>query len=243
MTEFFYQIKGKKSNEDKDYGSFDSPWSWPPIFSGSVSADSKKEAKFLIDDEYGVKFPQRVLRKDLASHNFLLKITEMHEKDARTNGLFMFHSCKQCDNEFRIIDKYNDDNERNKGFDFCSESCCDTHRKENQDKTWSEGGYSKHPDVIYHISNIKTGMCYVGQTTQCFTLRWYQHFFHGGDCKFHEAIKNSSPIEWTFSVIEIIDYDEKPEEISKDEYRNSREAFYINRVYNSIENGYNSKAA
>lgn len=88
---------------------------------------------------------------------------------------------------------------------------------------------------VYKITNKETNKCYIGQTIQCFTLRWYQHFFQTGDTKFHLAIKDSSPSNWSFEVIEVLNQ----EKISKKEI-DEREMFWINH-YDSINNGYNTK--
>jgi hypothetical protein len=96
--------------------------------------------------------------------------------------------------------------------------------------------------VIYMIQNNMTKMCYVGQTTQAFTLRWYQHFFQGGKTKFHQAIKESSVMDWTFRIVEIVEIDKekykKSEEVTK--YITEREQFYI-KHFDCINNGYNSR--
>ena len=76
-------------------------------------------------------------------------------------------------------------------------------------------------------------MCYIGKTSQVFTLRWYQHFYQSGDCKFHAAIKNSNFTDWSFDVIEIAN---SAEEVS------IREQYWIDH-YDSISNGYNSVSA
>lgn len=227
MKEFYYQIKGKSG--EGGWGK----WSFPPIFTGKVSADSKKEAKKAVEDEYGKKFPLRVLTKDLDSNEFLLKIEEISDYTAR---LFEDQSCEQCGKVFRRIDLYNDSNSSYKGYDFCSDKC----KSEMRQVKYLKGIKGGQLPVIYQITNSKTGKSYIGKTTQVFTLRWYQHFFHGDTCKFHQAIEESELEDWSFQIVETVVV---PDDIKKlddgVDFVSSREKFWIDKI-DSIQNGYNS---
>lgn len=225
--DFYYQIKGQGDS------AFGGNWCWPPIFSGMVTADNKKKAKSLIEDDYGRKFPLRVLSKDLDKESYLLSIREIQHGDTRTKDLFLLKECKQCNIKFRVIDKYNDHNERNKGAEFCSDNCASKNRDENRIKTGPIESLSGGAAYIYKITNKLTSMVYIGKTTQIFTLRWYQHFYQGGDCKFHGAIKSSNFLDWDFTLIELV---KTIKEVP------IREQYWINH-FNSIENGYNSVSA
>lgn len=236
MKQWYYQIKAKQDS-DCDY----SRWIWPPVFSGMVEAEDRKQARAKIDDEYQHKFPMRVLKKDVESATFLMKITEITENNHRTKELFELKLCKVCNQNFRVIDHYNDDCQQYKGRDYCSDGCKDDYTKEHDTRIFSDASYSN-PPVIYRITNTITRMTYVGQTSQAFTLRWWQHFAHGTDTKFHKAIKESNIENWVFSVIEVIDFANKEDQQSKSDYICSREQFYIN-VHNSIKNGYNTATA
>lgn len=245
MKEFYYQIKGKKENTDdpSGYGN----WTFPPIFTGKVIAEDKKKAKESIHEEYGVKFPTRVLRKDIDSNEFLLSIEEI-KPGSHIEKLFQPQKCEQCGNTFYVIDKYNDKNCTNKGFTFCSEKCHEDNGKVSQFKRMDNdaliGGAIP---VIYKITNKTTGKCYIGKTSQVFTLRWYQHFFQLGTNKFHDAIKNSKVSDWLFEIQEIIIFPEHIREEKnmytyldvREKYITERERHWINH-YNSIEDGYNS---
>ena len=224
---FYYQIKGKSGESDYSFGN----WAFPPIFSGRVFAKDKKEAKKIIEEEYHRKFPLRVLSKDLGNHEFLLKIDDM-EKNEYLKALFEERKCKECKQKFRRIDIYNDSNVRYKGTEYCSDSCKDKAyeraRYEINESMFNESG---NVPVIYKITNNVTNKCYIGQTIQSFTLRWWQHIKWGkSDCKFHEAIRNSKLTDWKFEVIDIVASKEKLDE---------REAFYMN-YYDSISGGYNT---
>lgn len=250
--DFYYQIKGKTSEDQKNedtspfgssYGSVQN-WVFPPIFSGKVSAVDKKQAKLLIEEEYGRTFPLKVLAKDLASNEFLLSIQEITDKDARTQRLFQVNKCRQCDKEFKTIDLYNDMHETYKGGEFCSYICKNENYKvqefiRNQERNMDISG-NKNP-VIYKITNKTNNKCYIGKTTQVFTLRWYQHFFQSGNCKFHEAVRTCSVLDWTFEIIETV---EIPVDIKTlpeiEKIILERERHFIN-LYDSIENGYNSR--
>jgi len=203
-----------------------------------VQSEDKKGARALIDEEYGRKFPLRVLRKDMDSEHYLLHIREVGEDDEKTLRLFEPIACKECETIFRIIDKYNDANKHNKGAEFCSSKCAKDYRERSSYRTPSELDGSG-TAVIYKIANVKTRMVYIGKTTQAFTLRWYQHFYQNGDCKFHEAIKNSELTDWEFCLLEVV---KTPKNEHPSEFVKQREAFWIGE-YDSIDNGYNSVAA
>lgn len=230
MKEFYYQIKGK--SDVGEYGN----WAWPPIFSGKVEAEDKKAAKLLIEEDYGREFPLRVLVKDLDSNEFLLHIKEIKEDDHHTKRLFDVKTCKQCGNQFKMIEKYIINNPGG-GYGFCRRECLKEHDLVNA-YTSSVEGYS--PPVIYKITNKATGMCYIGKTRQVFTLRWYQHFFQSCGTKFHKAIRESKITDWIFEVIEAVNVPEELKSMEEiDRFIESREKEYI-LSFNSIENGYNT---
>ena len=231
MKEFFYQIKGKCEG-----GAFGN-WAWPPLFVGKVEAEDKKIAKALIDEEYGRAFPTRVMAKDLASNEFLLHIKEIAPDDHHTRRLFEAMTCKQCGQQFKMIEKYGV-NDTGGGYDFCNRKCADEFNCTNANPV-SEGF---NLPVIYRITNKRTGLSYIGKTRQVFTLRWYQHFFQTTDTKFHEAIKETPVTEWTFEVLEVVLITEEfrgkgMTEI--DRHICARERHYIAQ-FNSVENGYNT---
>jgi hypothetical protein len=244
MKDFYYQIKGKRGTEENNGFS---PWVFPPIFSGKVTAKDKKEARELINEEYGKNFPLRVLHKDLEGNDFLLSIEEIKE-ESHLQKLFEPQKCEQCSNTFYVIDKYNDHNCRNKGYTFCSDICKDENGKMSQFGKMHEDLINRSAvSVIYKITNKTTGLFYIGKTSQVFTLRWYQHFFQGGNNKFHEAIRKSKISDCLFEIHEIIEF---PENLREDKnlrtYLADREKFILERerywinYFNSIENGYNS---
>lgn len=236
--EFFYQIKGKHSNGEES--AFGSAWVFPPVFSGKVEAENKKDAHKIINEEYGKQFPLRVLKKDLDSNEFLLSIEPLNKHQER---LFELKTCERCNNEFRIIDKYNDHNCKNKGDKYCSQEC------QNEDREIAAYMHSQNTNltgssnpVIYKITHKSSGKCYIGKTTQVFTLRWYQHFFQSGDNKFHLEIKSSKVTDWNFEVIEYIvipEHFKTSKEI--DQLIIERERYYI-ILFDAIDNGFNSRA-
>jgi hypothetical protein len=219
MKIFYYQIKGSKKDE---YGGLG--WSWPPIWQDIVKADCKKTVKETIEKEYNNKFPQRVLRKDLKTGMFLLNIQEIHEGDYTHTKLLKVNVCQQCGSKWTILEKY----KINDGFysqKYCSRECQD----KNIGFEVIDNGSAV--PVIYKITNKTTGMCYIGQTTQPFTLRWWQHFSknNNSSAKFRKEIEKTKITDWIFEVIEI----------TKKENLNTRESYFINK-YDSIENGYNT---
>ena len=229
IAQFYYQIKGKKGADDYSF----SNWSFPPIFSGKVSAKDKKEAKLMIEKEYGKKFPLRVLQKDLDSNEFLLKIEEIKE-GSHIQRLFEERKCENpnCSNKYRKIDIYNDTNFRDT-YGCCSEECSRKVKEIRQEAYFTEVDFfSNAIPVIYKITNKHTKLCYIGQTIRSFTLRWWEHITRPSDCKFHSALKESKISDWVFEVVEVIPSGNK-------EKLDERESYWI-RYYDSINNGFNT---
>jgi hypothetical protein len=233
MAFFYYQIKGKSPDTSESFGN----WTWPPLFSGKVEAANKKAAKILVDAEYGRKFPQRVLLKDLNTQPFLLHLREIKEGDKRTLRLFETLPCIECSATFRIIDKYNDQHEFNKGAEFCSNACAQEHRNRNRVDTSAFEHNGRHGSgYIYKVTQISTNQSYIGKTCQAFTLRWYQHFFQSGDTAFHRAIKSSKVTDWGFSVLEIVQVSRGTD---VDKFIAEREKHWITH-FNTLNDGLNS---
>ena len=229
---YYYQIKGKKSDNSNEYNF--SNWSFPPIFSGCVEAINKKQAKELIEDEYNKKFPLRVLTKDLDSNDFLLNISEFNDSIER---LFADKICVNCENIFKQIDLYNNSFETYKGCEYCSGECKNIVENERRNNYYDNINLLKnHQPVIYKITNKITNMVYIGKTTQAFTFRWYQHFYQNNtNSKFYTAVNNSKLSDWIFEVIEEVEIINE----NKDDVINKRERYWI-EFYDSINNGYNS---
>jgi GIY-YIG catalytic domain len=230
MPEFYYQIKCQNTDASSEF-----TWAFPPLFCGKVAAADKKAAKLLIEEDYGRRFPLRVLKKDLEGERYLLGIEEILDRDDRTKGLFEFRECLNCNASFRTIDLYNDHNERYKGKEYCGSECKKIHLDSLVTETVG-GSNGKHHPIIYRVLNTVTGKSYIGQTTQVFTLRWYQHFFQYGSCKFHQAIKESKFEDWQFMVVETL-FAHMHEDIKS--ALTEREKFWI-KEFNTIDEGYNS---
>ncbi|MBP3061987.1 GIY-YIG catalytic domain-containing protein [Ectopseudomonas chengduensis] len=232
MPEFYYQIKGRRPPEYEG----DSPWAWPPVFSGLVTAPDRKAAKAQIDEEYGRTFPQRVLAKDLEQHAYLLRIEEVDPSNDYILRRFRESSCRECGSTFRLIDKYNDFHADYRGADYCSYRCSvDGKAREVQEFRLTNEG--KLPPVIYQIRQKSSGMAYVGQTTQPFTLRWWQHLTVPTGCKFHKAIHASHPTDWEYSILEVIVIPDDCKDRAA--YITQRESHWI-AALNSIEQGFNT---
>lgn len=232
MPQFYYQIKGQRPGTE--YA--DAEWAWPPIFSGLVEANDRKDAKGQIEEEYGRKFPQRVLKKDMADHAYLLHIRELGPDDDYLMRRFRDTPCKECGVSFKLIDKYNDPYADHRGPDYCSNSCASAGKlRDVQEFRLANEG--KLPAVIYQVRQKSTGMVYVGQTIRPFTLRWWQHLTNPSDCKFHEALKTNPVTDWEFSVLEVVAY---PSDCpNKTAYLTDRERHWIETL-NSVSAGYNT---
>ena len=242
MAEYLFQIKGKLGEPESGFYGNSSNWSFPPIWQDKVEAKNSKEAKLIIEEMYDKKFPLRVLAKDLDSNEFLLNIKEIKDDDSFTKKLFENIECKQCQSQFKIIEKYQLGS-NNSSREFCSSECKNEYNNKNRPTNYLDFKESTaiHDYVIYKITNKETGMCYIGQTKQAFTFRWYQHFYQPKDVKFHDAIMEFPITAWTFEVIDKIDI---PTEIKYDKVQIrklvlSKETEYIQK-FNSVNNGYNS---
>lgn len=234
MVKFYYQIKGRMPAPANGYS--ESEWAWPPVFSGLVEAEDRKKAKVQIEEEYGRQFPLRVLRKDIDEHSYLLHIRELGPHDDYLLRRFRDTACKECGAVFKLIDKYNDPYADHRSSDYCSAGCAQAgkYRDVQEFRLATEG---KVPPVIYLVRQKSTGMAYVGQTIQPFTLRWWQHLSNPSDCKFHAALKTYPMPDWEFSVLEIIEY---PAECAcKVTYIKERERHWI-EAFDSVETGYNT---
>lgn len=232
MPDFQYQIKGRQGSVDNGLET----WAWPPIFSGLVAAPDKKAAKVLIEEEYGRKFPLRVLRKDLDEHAYLLHITLVNPGDDYIMRRYRDTPCKECGDVFKPIDKYNDPHADYSGAEYCSKKCSIAGRaREVRDFEHVSAG--KVPAVIYKVQQLSTGRVYVGQTTQPFTLRWWQHLTQPSDCKFHSAMKSTDITDWSFSVIEVVEWPADCK--NKLAYITERERHWIEEL-DAVGAGYNS---
>lgn len=243
MPDYYYQIKGQVRSEPSAYeremgekGELN--WKFPPLFSGMVTADTKKAAKTMIDEEYSRVFPQRVLRADMEAHPFLLSVTEM--SDDPTDYIrrrFTPTECKECGSVFRLIDKYNDPNSETNSPHHCSVDCYKAGRlRDFQEFRLVNQGQI--PPVIYCIRQRSTGQYYVGQTIKPFTLRWWQHLTVESGSKFHTALKNTADMtDWEFRVLEVVDT--PPKGVRLNEFITGRERHWIDH-YDSIANGLNT---
>lgn len=219
MPDFYYQIKTRGD------GGF-SGWNWPPLYSGRVQgAKNKKEAATTLEEQYGVKLPQRVMQADEQTQ-FLLHLQEMGEDTPELNNRFLLRECKECGGPYTLQEKYllGESGDRS----CCSTSCA------NKSRPVYVAGEDRYPDglpVIYRITNKETGKCYIGRTRQPVTLRWWQHVFQSGESQFHQEIKGSPLTAWFFEVIEVV----APDLLAE------REQYWIDHYGSLWPNGYNSR--
>ena len=229
MLLYHYQIKGKNA---------DGNWCWPPLHSGMIEAATGADAREELQKRYSVELPMTGLRGEKGKQQqFLLCLDDMTNKPYLLDR-FVDRACKHCGVMFTLNSKYlvNEGGAR----DFCSSECSDTFKK-GEGITWDvDFDFNGiHEAVIYKITCKADGKCYIGKTTQAFTLRWYQHFYQGFGTKFHEAIKKHGLAGWTFEVIEVIDIPKGVYGRDKHTFILDRESHWI-RHYDSVNNGYNS---
>lgn len=214
---FFYQISAK-AKEDYD---------WHQVYKGIIEGEDKKIAKKNLNEMFDQDFKEKITRgkTEPEFRLFLVPLTEYWDKwwcSERT--------CKICSKQYTIIDTYQKGDRAND--DHCSEACQLVHRKPFIPQH-VEVGYGNVKPTIYKITNRITNLSYIGKSIRPFTLRWWEHFFHPSDTKFHTAIKDSVVTDWVFEVVEILDKKINHQEMLK------REQFWIDK-FDTVKNGYNS---
>jgi len=229
MFDFYYQIKGKDASGN---------WHWPPLHSGLISAETRKDARDKIEEEFRETLPMTGLKGEKGKEQqFLLSIDDVTNKHYILDR-FKDMQCKECGATYTLNHKYllHAGGQR----EFCSSECADKF-KNAQGIVWDVNFdfTGQHAPVIYKITCKAEDKCYIGKTTQAFTLRWYQHFYQGHGTKFHEAIKKYGMAGWTFEVIEIIEIPKDAPSTLRHTIILERESFWINH-YDSIDNGYNT---
>lgn|GEM_PF-1669795 len=247
--QFFYRVQipseySKKGDAILDYVS------WKDFEMGYIEAVSKKEAREKLEEEFNCKLPSRVVKTDyiISKYKYILKVYE--SKPYWDSVWGDDRECIICGSVYNIIDKVN--NLGDKGdINCCSEECQSVNQQNSELLKSEEYLYKKleenkdiHLPCIYKISNLKTGMVYIGQTTQTPTFRWYQHFNCTSGTKFYDAIGSSEITDWTFEVLETITREDmiKGSHWDKNVYINQREQYWINE-FDSVNKGYNTATA
>lgn len=233
MPEFLYMVKGKDANQN---------WCFPPLFTDKIEASDRKAAIGLVHELFDQKFPTRVLKNEIESHNFILIVKEIKENDHHTKSLFDVRNCENCKRPYKVIEKYQTTGSGG-GFSYCSTECRDKKKEIDEFKKIHAAnehtGFS-YKAIIYRIWNLSTRKSYIGKTNQIFTLRWYQHFYQKTNSKFHKEISQYPLTVWKFEILEVVKI---PEEIASykeiEDYIFRREMFWVEH-YDSIKNGYNS---
>lgn len=227
MKKFFYQLKTKVDPSRKDYHYS----GWEVVWFDVVEADDKASAKKKIESEYSGIIAEKATKKNKDTLDYKLYLIELdqHHEDFWLAD----RTCSVCGNQYNILRSH----QFGEGYanrEICSKYCHESRKMEKEFGNYFEGNGRNKP-TIYKITNKNTGKVYIGKTVQVFTLRWYQHFFQPSESKFHQAIKESKPTDWTFEVIEIV-YGSKR---TDDPIVLEREQYWIDQ-YDSINNGYNS---
>lgn len=220
---FFYQISCYTEHGYK----------WDVVWKGIIEAEDKKKAKIKLNNLFDSDLKEKVSRgKEKPEFRlFLIDLTKDWEE-----FWCSIRACEVCKTSYSIIESYQAGNSASK--ECCSDDCRAALRKPFTPE-FLEEGYGNVKPCIYKITNKKTQMSYVGKTIRPFTLRWWNHFYHPGDTKFHKAIVDSNLTDWTFEVIEVINL--APNSTSKETHREilAREQYWITKL-DTIENGYNS---
>lgn len=221
MNCYFYRIRCYQS------------YHWVDAHKGIVFAESSKDAKKQIDEIIRNNTDFLIVKKKASDYNSGdFKVVILLCNDYWLDYWTRKRNCKECSSEYVVIE--NQQNGIEASDSYCSEDCRLRFRLRQREESFESYLLTnKHPAIIYKITHRPTGQVYIGQTSQAFTLRWYQHFFHAGDTKFHKLIKSSSPTEWIFEIQEIIS-DKKDQS-----FINQREKFWIDH-YDSVARGLNT---
>lgn len=179
-------------------------YSWGEALKGIVYAESTKIAKLKVAELLKEETTIEIIKKK--NHEYIngdFKLTVIECTEYWENYWTAPKTCKECACEYIVIDYYR--NGISASGEHCSEECRLRFRLTQRQESYENYVLAnKHPAIIYKITHKPSNQIYIGQTLQAFTLRWYQHFFHAGETKFHKLIKGTSPTEWTFEVQEII---------------------------------------
>lgn len=223
MTKFFFQLKTRWK---EGYG-------WDErLYIGYVEATDKKEAKAKMNYEFQENLREKFSEQARAEGQFKIYLVP---SDPRYENFFLpLRKCTVCSQEYQILQQINL-GESGANQQLCSNDCRRSRRPVLPDYFDTHGNGQEKP-CIYKITNIKTGQSYIGKTTQPFTLRWYQHFFHPSETKFHQAIQEFSIVDWSFQVVEVMEMRTPEEDILK------REQFWIDH-FKTLTDGYNSTSA
>lgn len=229
---YFYRIKVPKLFE----GVYSKEWEYKPIDVGYIEADSKSEARKMLELDYNKTLAQRVKKSNIGNENIYL--LQLYDPDPYFDKVWNEkQKCSYCDFEFSKLnrDKVNDFTHIRYGF--CSVEC---DIKANNEKVNSENPnydlWGNNQAVVYRIQNKLTNKSYVGKTTKEFTFRWYQHFKISSSTKFRTAINESKLSDWLFEIVEVLEnYNQNKDR----ELLQEREQHWIT-FYDSVNNGYNS---
>lgn len=217
---FFYQLKTKNEQNNE----------WIDIWTDIGEAVDKKTLITNLKNDLSAEIMEKIsskTKKEIDYRIFAIELTDYWEKHWLTQ-----RSCKVCSMPYTLIQQRQ--NNRHANYDSCSNDCKKVNRRAEDFGGYAESYINNdYKPCIYKITNKQTQMVYIGQTTQCFTLRWYQHFFHAGESKFHQAVKGSQPNDWTFEVIEVLETPTTKKDLDQ------REMHWIAH-YDSINSGYNT---
>lgn len=120
----------------------------------------------------------------------------------------------------------------NENNDYCLNLYKKTHLSESQLSDDMNYVRADSPTYIYKITEKLTGKCYIGKTRNEPFFRWWNHLKHS-QSPFGRYLSESKLSDWTFEVLEIVDWNVPDTEVFK------IESTYI-LEHNSIENGFNS---
>jgi hypothetical protein len=247
LREYFYRLKIPKL---KSYGVFHNEWDYSTFDMGYILAKDKEDARSKISKEYNEKLSMRVKTKDIGEKD--IYFINIYDSDDYYDRVWLEEKqCEICSNKFSKL-------KRDKTYlgkedvgylsnGVCSPECNEIYkynleeeRKDSYINNKLEQNDGIHLPCIYKITNKKTNKSYIGQTTQAFTFRWYQHFCQkNGTTKFYQEINDTKLTDWMFEVIEIIERKDITEDLTLKEYISKREKYWID-FFDTISSGYNS---
>lgn len=196
---------------------------WFDLIKDNIQAENKTEAREKIKEEFEINIPMRLKLKDVNEGDLLLKLYE-HNNKYFSVDFFKEKECRLCHKKFTMTEKYNVYG-KYVGEEYCSPKCESI--EYDKGETYSEYFMQSNP-VIYKITKISTGKCYIGQTKRSFTWRWWEHI------KTKDWIDDIK--DFTFQVIENLSENTGVQIILE------RETYWI-KHYDSINNGFNQVAS
>lgn len=209
-----------------------------------IYAENKAAVKEIILEKYPQFFPnQKIYEKQTkdSAQFFYVLIFPLYESEKMLikEGEWTCDGCGQVHSN-RYISRPRIYHSFSKIHKFCSidndDYCLNLYKKTHLSNTdpLDNQAYIRADSKthIYKITEKATGKCYIGKTQNQPFFRWWTHLTKSTS-PFGKYLRSTKITEWTFEVIEILEWNVPNQEVLK------RESLYM-LEFNSIENGFNT---